>query len=190
MRDGSAGPRPLHAAIQLYGLSEIGYRARAVARLIAHDAAVEKALGVARIDFDDGAEIAQRGCEIALLEEDDPPIKQGVDVARVEFERFVVIAPRAVEVSLAVTGDAADVPGGGESLIGGDCETEVRDGAFDLALFSQELPRSRYDWAVSAREVCADTFVAVSATPSRQAAAAGATDSRVASAFSPSCVKW
>jgi hypothetical protein len=90
---------------------------------------------VARIDFDDGAEIAYCGGEIALLEENDSAIEQGVEVTRVELKRFVVIAPRAIEVAFAVTGDAASVPGAGDSLISGDGETEVRDSAFEFPLF-------------------------------------------------------
>src|SRR5215470_20309883 len=90
---------------------------------------------MAWIDFEDGAEIAYCGGEIALLEEDDPTIEQGVEEAWVELKRLVIIAPRAVEVSFAVAGEAAAIPGSGYLLIGGDGETEVGDGAFELALF-------------------------------------------------------
>src|SRR5262245_31930732 len=135
MRDAPACPRLAHAPIQFDGLGEIGHRAGAVARLITRYAAVEISLGVARVNFDDDAEIAYCGGEVALLEEDDPAIKQGVEEARGDLKRLVVIAPRAVEVSFAVTGEAAAVPGGGDLLISGDGETEVGDGAFELALF-------------------------------------------------------
>jgi hypothetical protein len=91
--------------------------------------------GVARVDLDDGVEVAARVDEIALLKENDSAIEQGADVARGELQRLVVIAQGAGAIPLAIEGEAAVVPGGGEAPISGDSEIEVGDGAFKLALF-------------------------------------------------------
>src|SRR5262249_48754393 len=131
----ASSPRFVQAPLQLDGLREISQRAGGVARLLAYDAAIVIGPGVARVDLDDGVEVAARGAEIVLLKGNDPAIEQALDVAWSESQRLIVIAQGAGSVPLAIAGEAAVVPGCGETLISGDGEIEVGDGAFNLTLF-------------------------------------------------------
>src|SRR5262245_6313744 len=135
LRAATSGPRLVQAPLQLDGLSEIGQRVRGGASLRIHDAAIEISPGVAWVDLDDGVEVPARVAEFALLKENYSAIEQGLDVAWCELQGLVVIAQCAGAVSLAIAGEAAVVPGGGEAPISGDGEVEVGDGAFKLALF-------------------------------------------------------
>src|SRR5262245_860884 len=135
LRAATSCPRLVQAPLQLDGLSEICQRIRGGACLRIHDAAIEISPGIARVDLDDAGEVPARGAEIALLKVNDSAIKQGLDVTRGELQCLVVIAQGASSIPLAIAGEAAVVPCGGQAPISGDGEVEVGYGAFKLALF-------------------------------------------------------